>query len=187
MPRPPSSEPLAGRRHPRYEGRVDRTDPRWGTVTDEPDGGRRLEFRRTWPDDVDDVWAALTAPDRTQRWIGRYDGERRGGATGSLTRAFEDGTPSERLTIAECAAPHRLVLEWPDVAGRRAEVDLAAQRGGTTLILVLRAAGAEGLPDVATGWHWYLDRLDAEISGTEPPGDWDTFLADVGPRYGRAG
>ena len=51
-------------------------DARRGTVTAEADGRQRLEFRRSWPDPIDDVWSALTEPDRLARWIGRYEGER---------------------------------------------------------------------------------------------------------------
>ena len=166
---------------------MDPADSRYGTVTQEPDGRWRLEFRRTWPDDADDVWAALTSDDRTARWIGTYAGERRSGATGSFTMGFEDGGPAEPITIAECAAPQRLVLEWPGAEGWRVELDLVAQRGGTTLIFVQRFADRAAVPDVAAGWHWYLDKLDAELGGAEPPGDWDAFLAEVGPRYGRGG
>ena len=161
---------------------MDSTDTRYGTV--EPEDGRtRLEFRRTWPDDADDVWAALTDPQRAERWIGRYEGERRAGATGTFTMTAEGDAAPERMTVVECAEPHRLVLELPE-NGWRLELDLVAQRGGTTLIFVQRFADPAAVPDVATGWHWYLDRLDAEISGTAPPVDWDAFVAEVGPRYG---
>jgi uncharacterized protein YndB with AHSA1/START domain len=164
---------------------MDETDTRYGSVEPE-DGGRRLEFRRTWPVPADEVWTALTDPGRTVRWIGRYDGERAPGATGSFTMTFEGEGPAERLRIVECAELHRLVLEWPDQAGWRVELDLVAQRGGSTLIFVQRFADPAAVPDVATGWHWYLDRLDAEISGTEPPSEWDAFVAEVGPHYGYA-
>ena len=182
MPAAPPSQSLAGEPDPRYEGPVDQTDARDGSVTEESDGRWRLEFRRTWPDDADDVWAALTDPARTVRWIGSYDGERRTGATGSFTMAFEDGAAAEPLTVVECIEPHRLVLDL--ASGWRVELDLVSQRGGTTLIFVQRFADRAAVPDVAAGWHWYLDKLDAEISGTEPPADWDAFLAEVGPRYG---
>jgi uncharacterized protein YndB with AHSA1/START domain len=161
---------------------MDETDTRYGTVEPE-DGGARLEFRRTWPDDGDDVWAALTDPARTQRWIGRYEGKRAPGATGTFEMTFEGEGPPSPMTVVECVEPHRLVLDLP-ATNWRLELDLVTQRGGTTLIFVQRFADAAAVPDVATGWHWYLDRLDAELRGTEPPGDWDAFVAEVGPRYG---
>jgi hypothetical protein len=36
---------------------------------------------------------------------------------------------------------------------------------------------------MAMGWHWYLDKLDAEVSGRPQPAEWDAFLAEVGPAY----
>ena len=33
------------------------------------------------------------------------------------------------------------------------------------------------------GWHWYLDKLDAEVGGGPGPADWDAFFAEVGPGY----
>jgi uncharacterized protein YndB with AHSA1/START domain len=182
MPASSLSESLAVDRRRRYEERMDETDTRYGSVEPEDGGRTRLEFRRTWPDDSDDVWAALTAPERTPRWIGRYEGERRAGATGAFSMSFEGEAPPEPLTIVECIECHRLVLDLAN--GWRVELDLVSQRGGTTLIFVQRFDDPAAVPDVAAGWHWYLDRLDAEISGTEPPADWDAFLAEVGPRYG---
>ena len=164
---------------------MDETDTRYGNVEPEEGGVTRLEFRRTWPDDSDDVWAALTDPVRTERWIGRYEGERAPGATGQFAMTHEGEGPPQSVTIVECTECHRLVLHFPGTDWR-IELDLVSQRGGTTLIFVQRLAEAAGVPDIATGWHWYLDKLDAELSGTEPPTDWDAFVAEVGPHYGYA-
>jgi uncharacterized protein YndB with AHSA1/START domain len=162
---------------------MDETDTRFGSVVPDDDGQARLEFRRTWPVPADEVWGALTDPERSVRWIGRYEGERAPGATGHFTMAFEGEGPAQPITIAECSEERRLVLEWPEPLGWRVELDLVAQRGGTTLIFVQRLPDPAAVPDVAAGWHWYLDKLDAEISGTTGPADWDAFLAEVGPHY----
>ena len=46
------------------------------------------------------------------------------------------------------------------------------------------APAAADVTDMAMGWHWYLDKLDAEVSGRpQPTADWDTFTAEVGPAY----
>jgi hypothetical protein len=45
-------------------------------------------------------------------------------------------------------------------------------------------AGAD-VTDMALGWHWYLDKLGAEIDGGTPPTDWHAFVAEAGPAYGR--
>jgi uncharacterized protein YndB with AHSA1/START domain len=165
---------------------TDSPDDRRGVVTPEPDGGRRLVFRRSWPDPIDDVWSALTENDRLARWIGTYDGERGSGATGTFTMTHEleagDGMP---MTIVECEPPRRLVLQWPDPLSWRVELDLTVEDGRTVLLFTQVLATADGQADIATGWHWYLDKLDAELTGRPQlqATEWDTFLAEVGPAY----
>ena len=163
------------------------TDRR-GEISTDPDGRQRLLFRRSWPDPATDVWAALTEPERSARWIGRYDGEHGAGAEGVFTMTAEEGAPAEQVRIVECDPPRRLVLQWLDGMGWRVEVDLAEDGGTTTLTFtqVLDTGTGVGTADVASGWHWYLDRLDAVLTGGEVPADWDAFYAAVGPGYATA-
>jgi hypothetical protein len=51
----------------------ERTGVRCGVVTVEDDGRQRPEFRRSWPDPIQDVGDAVTRPERLPRWIGTYD------------------------------------------------------------------------------------------------------------------
>lgn len=159
-------------------------DQRDGVVSDVP-GGVRLRFRRSWPDPIEDVWAALTENERLVRWIGTYDGPRGAGATGSFTMTHEAEPASEAVTIVECEPPRRLVLEWTAQEHWRIELDLAVQDGRTVLLFTQVLATAEGVEDVAAGWHWYLDKLDAVVTGGPPPADWDAFLAEYGPVHRR--
>jgi uncharacterized protein YndB with AHSA1/START domain len=159
---------------------------RRGVVTIEDDGRQRLEFRRSWPDPVEDVWAALTEPDRLARWIGRYDGTGGAGGAGTFVMTQEEGDHAgSPMTILECDPPRRLVVEWEQEGAEnwRVDLDLWAEGGGTVLRFVqLFPAGAD-VTDMALGWHWYLDMLDAEISGRPGPAEWDAFVAEVGPGY----
>ncbi len=156
---------------------------RRGTVTRLQDGRQRLEFRREWPDPVDDVWAAITEPDRTVRWIGTYDGERAVGGTGTFTMTHEEQPTGEPMRIVECDPPRRLVLEWSGQENWRVDLDLSVEGGRTVLRFAQVFVTTEEVPDVATGWHWYLDKFEAELTERPQPGDWDTFLAEVGPAY----
>ncbi|WP_448626476.1 SRPBCC family protein [Geodermatophilus sp. URMC 64] len=158
-------------------------DDRRGVVTPEPDGRRRLVFRRSWPDPIEDVWAALTEPDRTTRWIGRYAGPHGPGAQGTFTMTHEAEPFESPLTIVECDPPRRLVLQWTEPMHWRVELDLTEEDGRTVLVFTQVLSTAEGLGDIATGWHWYLDQLDAELTGGPKPAEWDVFLAEVGPGY----
>jgi uncharacterized protein YndB with AHSA1/START domain len=160
-------------------------DERLGRVTEVADGVQ-VQFRRSWPDPIADVWAALTEPDRTARWFGTYEGERRVGGAGTLTMTHEDGASGEPMRIEECDPPRRLVVRWESEQAWRIVLDLAEERGRTVLLLTqVFPAGTEA-GDYVLGWHWYLDLFDAELTGAAPPGDWDTFLAATGPVYGRS-
>lgn len=161
-------------------------DDRRGRIGVDGDGRRRLVFRRSWPDPVADVWAALTEPERSERWIGRYDGDRHPGAEGPFTMTAEEGAPVGQVRIEECAPPHRLVLRFLDEMAWRIELDLTEVAGTTTLTFTQVLPDDTGLADIATGWHWYLDRLDAVVTGLALPPQWDDFLAAVGPEYAAA-
>jgi uncharacterized protein YndB with AHSA1/START domain len=155
-----------------------------GTITELPDGRPRLEFRRSWPDPIEDVWSALTEPDRMARWLGVYEGDRGAGGRGTFTMTQEEQAVGEPMTILECDPPRRLVVEWQSEMEWRVELDLAVEGAETVLRFSQAFAAGTQLGDVATGWHWYLDKLDAEIGGGAPPAGWDDFLAEVGPGYG---
>ena len=158
-------------------------EDRRGAVTTEADGRRRLEFRRSWPDPPDDVWSALAEPGRLARWIGTYDGERAPDGRGTFTMTHEQEPIGEPMAIVECDPPRRLVVEWVGKEGWRVEVDLSERDGRTVLIFRQWFAPGTDVTDYALGWHWYLDKLDAEVGGRPVPADWETFRAEVGPGY----
>ncbi|MGY2085484.1 metalloregulator ArsR/SmtB family transcription factor [Blastococcus sp. SYSU DS0539] len=164
-------------------------EARRGAVTTEADGRQRLEFRRSWPDPVEDVWAALTDPDRMARWIGTYEGERGPGGHGTFTMTHEEEQVGEPMRIVECTPPRRLVVAWvqePEGSGVwRIDLDLSVEDDRTVLRFVQVFAADADVTDFAMGWHWYLDKLDAELGGRSVPGDWESFSAEVGPAYGR--
>ncbi len=160
-------------------------DERLGQVDELPEGVR-LRFRRSWPDPIEDVWAALTEPERTARWIGTYEGERRAGGAGTFTMTHEDEPVGEPVRIAECDAPRRLVVEWATEEAWRVELDLFAEDGRTVLLFTQLFPAGTQVTDYVLGWHWYLDKFDAEVTGRPVPAHWDAFYAEVGPAYGRA-
>ena len=161
-------------------------DERLGEVTEVADGVQ-VRFRRSWPDPIEDVWSALTEPDRTARWFGSYDGERRVGGAGTLTMTHEEGSTGEPMRIDECDPPHRLVVRWESEQAWRIELDLAEEQGRTVLVFTQVFPAGTDAGDYVLGWHWYLDKLGAEVTGAPGPGAWETFLAATAPAYGRPG
>jgi uncharacterized protein YndB with AHSA1/START domain len=94
----------------------------------------------------------------------------------------------EPMTILECEPPRRLVVEWTQqqTESWRVDLDLWSEGGRTVLRFVQFFPAAADVTDMAMGWHWYLDKLDAEVSGRPQPDAWDPFVAEVGPGYGRS-
>ncbi len=167
---------------------TDDQEARRGTVTRLDDGRQRLEFRRSWPDPIEDVWAALTEPARLARWIGSYDGARAPGATGTFTMTHEEEPVGEPMTIVECDPPRRLVVEWvqEDTDAWRVALDLSTE-GDRTVLHFVQVFGADAdVTDFAMGWHWYLEKFGAEVAGGPVPAEWDVFLARVGASYRRS-
>lgn len=134
-----------------------------------------LEVRRRYPDPVEDVWAAFTESDRLARWFGSYTGTGRPGGTVELTVTGEVDAGGEvaapvTVTVHECAAPHRLVVEIPEGDDSwRVTVELAAAGSGTDVVLRQQVRPGLDADDLDAGWSWYLDRLGAALRGTAMP------------------
>jgi uncharacterized protein YndB with AHSA1/START domain len=109
------------------------------------------------------------------------------GGTGTFTMTQEDEPVGEPMRIAECEAPRRLVVEWATAEAWRVELDLVTEGGRTVLLFTQLFAPGTAVTDYVLGWHWYLDKFDATVSGRPAPADWDAFLAATGPAYGHGG
>lgn len=160
-----------------------------GAVTRGPDGRDTLRFRREYPDPPPQVWPALTESDRLARWFGSFTGDARPGGTVELTMtSAEDagGAPSS-VRIVDCDPPHRLEVSIaePDADPWEITVTLAdAPDGGTVLHFQQVLPAGFAVSDAGPGWHWYLDRLGASLSGTAFP-DWDDYHPALVARYSR--
>lgn len=157
-----------------------------GEIRREADGTRTLVFRRWYPDPPDAVWSAITEPDRLTRWFGSYEGTPSAGATVRLTLTAEEDAGGERATvhIVECRPPHRLVVDITQTNGEawRIAVTLGAEDGATTLLFEHAAPAEMDSADAATGWHWYLDRLAASLTGAPMP-EWSDYLPALASAY----
>jgi uncharacterized protein YndB with AHSA1/START domain len=145
--------------------------------------GSVLVLRRTYPDPVDEVWAAITESDRLARWAGSYTGTGRVGGTVEVTWTGEvdaggEVAPPVTVTIHECRPPHRLVVELPqgDSSWVIAVTLAPDPERPTATLLTFEQQLPPDLPaaDVEAGWSWYLDRLGASLSGRPMP-SWDAY------------
>lgn len=149
------------------------TSPLGQVLRDED--GMRLEFVRAYADPIADVWSALTDPDRTALWFGRWNGDPASGHVHVVMVAEADAEP-QAVALLVCEPPTRLVVETDSPDGPwRLEVTLADHGGATTLRFVQRLAEPYDASSIGPGWHFYLDRLEAVVHGRDVPEDFDAY------------
>jgi uncharacterized protein YndB with AHSA1/START domain len=124
---------------------------------------------RTFHAPIEDVWAAVTEPERLARWIGSWTGDPASGAV--LFRMLFEGEDheAETMTIRVCEPPRRLHLT--SQAGEDTwllELDLSHADGVTTLTFAQPGVTAEQVGGVGPGWDYYLDRLVDVETGRDP-------------------
>ena len=145
--------------------------------------GMRLEFVRIYEDPVEDVWAALTQPERVARWLGTVSGDPDTGTVEFVMAEDESGTPAT-VTIVECEPPTQLVVDMPGPDGVwRLSVSLDAEGSRTSLLFVQRLAEPYDAGDIGPGWHYYLDRMGAVIAGDEVTDKWDDYYPSLRDAY----
>lgn len=155
---------------PRATGRTDR------------DGW--LVFTRTFAAPIEDVWAAVTEPDRLARWIGTWTGDPDSGSVAFTMTAEGDDAPVETYRIEACHPPHLLLVTTIDEDGGTWRLRLAlSEADGTTSLDFAQHLTDPGLAaHVGPGWDYYLDRLVAAESGGDVAsvefGDYYPALSD---------
>jgi uncharacterized protein YndB with AHSA1/START domain len=140
------------------------------TTTPRDDGDlRTLTVTRTYTAAPDEVWDALTAPDRLARWMGPVTGDLQVGGRYQV----EGNAGGEILT---CQRPSLLSVTWEyDGEVSSVDVTLQADDDGTRLVLEHRAVvpadfwerfgpGATGM-----GWELALMGLGEHLAAPEAP------------------
>jgi uncharacterized protein YndB with AHSA1/START domain len=155
-----------------------------GTVRRDGDQ-RAVRFERVFSASLEDVWSALTKPERLRRWLAEAAFEARVG--GRVELRFDDGRIEG--TVRELDRPRLLEYDWIE-GGKRSVVrfELQRTREGTLLVLDHRQLPAEAAAGFGAGWHSHLDALDAALHRGETAGDewWDRFRSLL-PAYEKAG
>lgn len=144
-----------------------------GTLRADGDLGA-VRFEREYATTPDDVWSAVTEPDRVARWLARVSGDLRPG--GRFQVQFDDG--DSHFQIASCDPPRSLVVQWHH-RDRSSQVSVAvgaidAER--TRLVLEHSELTVDQAPDYAAGWHLHLASLGEVLRGEQITGqevsDW---------------
>jgi uncharacterized protein YndB with AHSA1/START domain len=158
---------------PTMTGRRDEREPEW------------IVFPRTFQAPLDEVWKAVTEPERLERWIGTWSGDPAAGRVSFRMTAEGEDVPASDYVITACRPPEHLGLE-ADAAGMHWELrlDLSEADGVTTLLFAQRMTDPELASSVGPGWEYYLDRLVAAETGGDVAGvKWDDYYPALADDY----
>jgi uncharacterized protein YndB with AHSA1/START domain len=133
---------------------------------------------------IDDLWGALTNPDRLARWYGEVEGELSQGGEFTVRIALA----GERAGRVEaCEPPQHLLLEMRDPEARPGqpertviEARLISEGAQTRLVWETRGLPVDLLPAYGAGIQIHVEHLADYISGREFRLDdtrWDELFA----------
>jgi len=164
------------------------TTDRHGVLTSDAHG-TTVRFERTYPTSRDDLWAALTDPERVARWLGPVYGDLRTGGSFEL-RMGDDAPGGDQNATGEvlaCDAPHGFAVTWafPGEVATRVEASLRPDGDATVLVLVHSGLTLSAARGYGGGWHASLDLLDDDVAG-RPVRAWDEAFGAALPAYREA-
>ena len=134
--------------------------------------------------DIEDLWSALTEPDRLSRWIATVKGDLRLG--GDIMLHFTS-TWEGPARVSVCDRPHRLLLTVePDTADEaEMEAVLTAEGARTRLVVEDRGLPLDTLHNYGAGWQAHLDDLRRYLGGGESA--WRERWEELTPIYKELG
>ena len=154
------------------------------------DGKGVVRIEDRYDTDIDDLWSAITSPDRLARWIGRVEGDLRPGGRFLLSTADLDS--DGRVDV--CEPPRRLVVTTRETEesylrgqgvpphDEAIEATLTADGGQTILVLEVRGMPLDKIAFYGAGWQIHAENLGACLAGRER-GDTEARWDELVPAY----
>jgi uncharacterized protein YndB with AHSA1/START domain len=136
-----------------------------------------VRMKGRYDTDIDDLWSALTDPQRLARWYGRVEGDLR--VEGEFT-AFVHGSQWEgRGRIDVCEPPRQLRVTTSEEGGPQGVVtaDLVADGGHTVLTIDVRGMPLDKISAYGGGWQLHVEDLSAHLAGRDRADFGNAWLA----------
>jgi uncharacterized protein YndB with AHSA1/START domain len=142
-------------------------------------GAIRLE--QVYDTDIEDLWSAITDPDRLGRWFAIVEGDLR---VGGMIFARFISTDEGPGRIDVCEAPRRLQVTMKPGTSDEFEMEavLTSEGEKTRLAIEDRRLTRENLSDCGAGWQVHLEDLASYLADREP-GDWRARWQELCPSY----
>jgi uncharacterized protein YndB with AHSA1/START domain len=145
------------------------------------DGKTVVRMEDRYRTDVEDLWSALTDPERLSRWIAQVDGDLREG--GSFQASFTSGWEGAgRVDV--CEPPRRLLVTLDPGQDEQTviEAELIPDGDVTRLVIEERGLPLEGGAVHGAGWQVHVEDLGAYLEG-RTRGEWRTRWTELIPAY----
>ena len=128
-----------------------------------------LVFERRLSRPIEQVWAALTVPDRLADWLAKAEIDLRIG--GRFELYWESHDFRMRGVITELEPPRLIAWTWPDPQHPDSVVrwELEPDGDGCRLRLTQTQLGGPSFLSVAAGWHTHLECLPGAADGRHTP------------------
>jgi len=141
---------------------------------------------------IDDLWAAITKPDRLARWFGQVEGDLRPGGAFRMYLAADDIESAGRVEACEPPRRLRVTNRETDESYRKgqgalpfdATIDATLTPEGDQTILVIEVQGMplDKIAFYGAGWQIHAENLAAYLAGRER-GDTEVRWAELVPPY----
>jgi uncharacterized protein YndB with AHSA1/START domain len=141
---------------------------------------------------IDDLWAAITEPDRLARWYGKVEGDLRLGGAFRVYLEADDIESTGR--VEACEPPRRLLVtnRETDESYRKGqgvppfdatiEATLTADGDQTMLVIEVRGMPLDKIAFYGAGWQIHAENLAAYLAGRER-GDTEARWGELVPHY----
>jgi len=152
------------------------------------DGAGIVRIEDRYDTDIDDLWSAITDPDRLARWFGEVDGEL---SLGGEFRVQIADAGERTGQVEACDAPQRLSVTTreTDESYRRGQgvppfdaawdITLTADGDQTTLVIEVKGMPLDKIAFFGAGWQIHAENLAAYLAGRKPDdveGRWEKLV-----------
>ncbi len=151
-----------------------------GTLRRLDDGKGAVRMEDLYDTDIDDLWSAVTDPERLARWLVEVDGDLRVGGQ-FQARFTSTWTGPGRIDV--CDAPHLLLVTMsPGTTDETViEATLSPDAGKTRLVVEERGIPLDALAGHGSGWQAHVEDLSRYLAGEEST--WHSRWIALTPAY----
>lgn len=139
------------------------------SISTSPDGRHALRFEWDLPYAPEDVWMAVSSPERIGHWLSEAEVDLR--PKGRFRLSGQCNVDGE---VLEVTPPAVFRWTWPHPDHPSSEVKITVSKldgQASHLTLAQTDLPKQHLLDVAAGWHTHLDALPKAILGERTPFD----------------